>query len=166
MAQCFICHIDIPKGEKYKGERYKNISVCSEACYNELCHIKDNTPKKEPYPDYNKLTDLIRDKWGGSENVNWMLAHKQIKYLVEKKDLTCLDLYGIITYAIKYEGLNIDTDYGLGQVFPKYIEPYFKFKEQVEHIREIAKETNMENNVVYDKPIKQKRKKIKMEEDW
>ena len=163
MAQCYICHIEIPRGSRYKGNRFKNISVCSEQCYNELCHLKDNVFKKEPYPDYNRLTDLIRDTWGGSKNVNWLLTAKQIKYLVEKQNLTCIDLCGIINYAVKYEGLNIDIDYGIGQIFPKYIEPYFKFKEQVEYIKENA--DIEEDEIIYVKPRKQRRK-IKLEEDW
>lgn len=166
MAQCVICGCEIPRGERYKNERYKNDSVCSKECYDELCHIKDTRAKKEPYPDYNLLTDLIRDEWGGSKNVNWLLTAKQIKYLVEKKGFTCLDLYGIIIYAIKYEGVNIDIDYGIGQIFPKYIEPYFRYKEQVEHIKENAENSNIEDDIVYIKPVKQQRKKIKMEEDW
>ena len=47
MPLCYICGAEIPRGKRYKGDRYKSIPVCSEACYNTLLEQKANTTKGE-----------------------------------------------------------------------------------------------------------------------
>ena len=89
---------------------------------------------------------------------------KQIKSLIEQYDLTCDDIHAIIVYAVKYEGYIIVPEYGLGQIFPKYIEPFQRFREQLNKIKENAEQED-EDEIVYVKPHKQNRR-IKLEEDW
>lgn len=163
MAQCYICGTEIPRGAKYKSPRFKNISVCSEACYNELVAQKESKAKAEPYPGYNKLTDYIKAQWGGSENVNWMLTYKQIKHLVEKQAMSCNEIRMVLKYAIEIEGECVDVEYGIGQFIPKFIEPCMKFVEQINRAKEIAEDIEEEEVVV--RKVSKQVKKVK-EEEW
>lgn len=163
MSQCYICGAEIPRGRKYKGDHYKNISVCSEACYNTLLERKANASKSEPYPNYNKLTDYIKTQWGGSENVNWMLTHKQIKHLVEKQSMSCNEIRMVLKYAIEIEGQCVDLEYGISQFIPKFIEPCMQFVEQIERAKELAED--MEDEEVVVRKISKQVKKVK-EEEW
>lgn len=160
MAKCAICNCEIPRGQKYKGVRYKNISVCSEACYNALIEQKENAKKAEPYPDYNSLMSYISNHWF---NPNWVLTAKAIKSLVEKQGLTCKKIRGILRYAIEIEGEPVNQCYGLGQFIPKYIEPYEAFIAQIKANMESAKDMKDEI-VVVRKPVKQQ--KFRKEEEW
>lgn len=148
MPQCYICGAEIPRGKKYKGDRYKSIPVCSEACYNTLLEQKANTTKAESYPNYSKLTDYIKTQWCGSENVNWMLTHKQIKHLVEKQSMSCNEIRMVLKYAIEIEGECVDLEYGIGQFLPKFIEPCMKFVEQINRAKELAEDMEDEEIVV------------------
>ena len=112
MSICSICGKEIDRGKKYQNERYKNIIVCSKECYEQLIEIKKNAVKKEPYPDYNVLLDYIKDQWLGSENVNWLLTVKFIKFLVEKKNMSCKDIYNVIKYAVEIEGYTSRPHFG------------------------------------------------------
>lgn len=163
MSQCYICGTEIPRGQRYKSSRYKSISVCSEACYNALLEQKANTTKAEPYPGYNKLTDYIKAQWGGNENVNWMMTHKQIKYLVEKQNMTCNEIRMVLKYAIEIEEICVDVEYGIGQFIPKFIEPCMRFVEQIERAKELAEDIEDEKIVV--RKINKQIKKVK-EEEW
>lgn len=163
MPQCYICGAEIPRGQRYKSPRYKSIPVCSEACYNTLLEQKANTVKAEPYPGYNKLTDYIKVQWSGSENVNWMMTHKQIKHLVEKQNMTCNEIRMVLKYAIEIEEVGVDVVYGIGQFIPKYIEPCMKFVEQIERAKELAE--NMEDEKVIVRKVSKQVKKVK-EEEW
>lgn len=163
MPQCYICQAEIPRGQRYKSPRYKSIPVCSEACYNTLLEQKANTIKAEPYPGYNKLTDYIKVQWGGSENVNWMMTHKQIKYLVEKQNMTCNEIRMVLKYAIEIEDECVDVEYGIGQFLPKFIEPCMKFVEQIKKAKELAED--MEEEEVVVRRVSKQVKKVK-EEDW
>ena len=163
MPKCYICQTEIPRGQRYKSPRYKSIPVCSEACYNTLLEQKANATKAEPYPNYNKLTDYIKAKWGGSENVNWMLTHKQIKYLVEKQGMSCNEIRMVLKYAIEIEGRSVDVEYGIGQFIPAFIESYRKFVEQLKRAKEMAED--MEDEEVVVKKVSKQVKKVK-EEEW
>lgn len=163
MPQCYICQKEIPRGKKYNNPRFKKISVCSEACYNELVAQKESTPKAEPFPGYNKLFDYIKLQWGGNENVNWMLTHKQIKYLVEKQAMSCNEIRMVLKYAIEIEGECVDVEYGIGQFIPKYVEPCMKFVEQIERAKELAED--MEDEEVVVRKVSKQVKKVK-EEEW
>ena len=163
MPLCYICGAEIPRGQRFKSPRYKSIPVCSEDCYNVLLEQKANTTKAEPYPGYNKLTDYIKTQWGGSENVNWMMTHKQIKHLVEKQAMSCNEIRMVLKYAIEIEGVCVDVEYGLGQFFPKYIDPCIKFVEQIERAKELAEDMKDEEIVV--RKVSKQVKKVK-EEEW
>lgn len=163
MPKCYICSVEIKRGCRYKGDRYKSIPVCSEACYNALLEQKANATKAEPYPNYNKLTDYIKLQWGGSENVNWMLTHKQIKYLVEKQSISCNEIRMVLKYAIEIEGRSVDVEYGIGQFIPKFIEPCRKFVEQLKKAKELAED--MEDEEVVVRKVNKQVKKVK-EEEW
>lgn len=163
MPKCYICGIEIPRGSRYKSTRYKSILVCSEDCYNVLLEQKANTTKAEPYPGYNKLTDYIKTQWGGSENVNWMMTHKQIKHLVEKQAMSCNEIRMVLKYAIEIEGVCVDVEYGLGQFLPKYIDPCMEFVEQINRAKELAE--NMEDEEVVVRKVSKQVKKVR-EEEW
>lgn len=163
MSKCYICGAEIKRGCRYKGDRYKSIPVCSEDCYDVLLEQKANATKAEPYEGYNKLTDYIKLQWGGSENVNWMLTHKQIKHLVEKQSMSCNEIRMVLKYAVEIEEVGVDVEYGIGQFIPKFIEPCMKFVEQIKRAKELAKD--MEENEVVIRKINRQIKKVK-EEDW
>lgn len=163
MPQCYICGTEIPRGKKYNNPRYKNISICSESCYNELVAQKESTPKAEPFPGYNKLFDYIKLQWGGNENVNWMMTHKQIKHLVEKQSMSCNEIRMVLKYAIEIEEVGVDVEYGIGQFIPKFMEPCMKFVEQIERSKELAQ--SMEDEEVVVRKGNRQIKKVK-EEDW
>ena len=160
MSICSICGKEIDRGKKYQNERYKNIIVCSKECYEQL--IEMNAVKKEPYPDYNVLLDYIKDQWLGSENVNWLLTVKFIKFLVEKKNMSCKDIYNVIKYAVEIEGYSIQFKYGLGQIFPKYIEPFNKFMEKIKNNKQNAKQIDIQINTI---PFIKQKRRVK-EEQW
>lgn len=163
MPQCYICGVEIPRGQRYKSPRYKSIPVCSEACYNALLEQKANTVKAEPYPGYNKLTDYIKVQWSGSENVNWMLTYKQIKHLVKKQNMTCNEIRLVLKYAIEIEGQCVDIEYGIGQFLPKFVEPCKKFIEQLKKAKELAE--NMEDEEVVVRKVSKQMKKVE-DEEW
>lgn len=163
MPQCYICGTEIPRGAKYNNPRYKNISICSEACYNKLVAQKESTPKAEPFPGYNKLFDYIKLQWGGSENVNWMLTSKQVASLVKKHGMTCKEIRMVLKYAIEIEGKPVDIDYGVEQYIPRYVEPCREFVEQIEKAKELAEDMEKEEIVV--RKVNRQVKKVK-EEEW
>lgn len=163
MATCRICGKELKRGEKYNNPRYKNITVCSESCYNELIAQKESKAKAEPYPGYNKLFDYIKLQWGGSENVNWMLTSKQVTSLVKKHGMTCKEIKMVLKYAIEIEGEPVDIEYGIGQFIPKFIEPCMKFVEQIEKAKELAED--MEDEKVVVRKVSKQMKKVK-EEEW
>lgn len=163
MPKCYICGTEIPRGCRYKGDRYKSISVCSEVCYNELVAQKQSTPKAEPFPGYNKLFDYIKLQWGGNENVNWMLTSKQVKFFIKEYGMTCKEIKMVLKYAIEIEGKPVDIDYGVEQYIPRYVEPCMKFVEQIERAKELAED--MEDEEVVVRKISKQVKKVK-EEEW
>ena len=163
MPQCFICGTEIPRGAKYNNPRFKNISICSEACYNELVAQKESTPKAEPFPGYNKLFDYIKLQWGGNENVNWMLTSKQVKFYVKEYGMTCKEIKRVLKYAIEIEGKAVDIDYGVEQFIPRYVEPCREFVEQLKRAKEMAED--MEDEEVVVRKISKQVKKVK-EEEW
>ena len=163
MSQCYICGTEIPRGQRYKSPRYKNITVCSEACYNELIAQKESTPKAEPFPEYNKLFDYIKLQWGGNENVNWMLTSKQVKFFIKEYGMDCKEIKIVLKYAIEIEGKPVDIDYGIEQFIPRFIEPCRKFIEQLKKAKELAED--MEDEEVVFRKVSKQVKKVK-EEEW
>ena len=163
MATCFVCGVEIPHGKRYKGDRYKNIPTCSKSCYEELLEIKAGAVRAEPYPDYNDLLSYIKQQWGGNDNVNWMMTAKQVKHLVEKENMTCKQIKKVMEYAITFEGHVVNEEMGLGQFFPRYVEPCRNFVKQIKENKRLA-EDMPDEVVVVRKPSKQRR--IRKEESW
>ena len=163
MATCRICGKELKRGEKYKSPRYKNISVCSEACYDELVTQKESTPKAEPFPGYNKLFDYIKLQWGGNENVNWMLTSKQVKFFIKEYGMDCKEIKIVLKYAIEIEGKPVDIDYGIEQFIPRYVEPCRRYIEQLSKAKELAE--NMKEEEVVVRKVSKQMKKVK-EEEW
>ena len=163
MATCIVCQSPIPRGQRFKSPRYKNLSFCSEACYDKLVAQKESTPKAEPFPGYNKLFDYIKLQWGGNENVNWMLTSKQVKFFIKEYGMTCKEIKMVLKYAIEIEGKPVDIDYGVEQFIPRYVEPCMKFVEQIEKAKELAGDMKDEEVVV--RKVSKQMKKVK-EEEW
>ena len=88
--------------------------------------------------DRRKVTDLIQSMWG--ENVNWKLLTAQLKNIMKEYDLTHKDVYYILKYCKDYEQVAIDSDYGLYQLFPKYIDATQTFRAKLTEAKEKAEE--------------------------
>lgn len=86
--------------------------------------------------DRRKVTDLIQSMWG--ENANWKLLTAQLKNIMKEYDLTHKDMYYILKYCKDYEQVVIDNDYGLYQLFPKYIDVTQMFRAKLAEAKEKA----------------------------
>ena len=88
--------------------------------------------------DRRKVTDLIQSMWG--EDVNWKLLTAQLKNIMKEYDLTHKDVYYILKYCKDYEQVVIDGEYGLYQLFPKYIDATQMFRDKLVEAKEKADE--------------------------
>ena len=88
--------------------------------------------------DRRKVTDLIQSMWG--EDVNWKLLTAQLKNIMKEYDLTHKDVYYILKYCKDYEQVVIDGEYGLYQLFPKYIDATQMFRDKLAEAKEKADE--------------------------
>lgn len=147
MPTCKICGAEIPRGKAYKGDRFKNERFCSEACYQVRCSNAQRTPKGQANPkpktvqppsDRRKVTDLIQSMWG--EDANWKLLTAQLKNIMKEYDLTHKDVYYILKYCRDYEQVVINGEYGLYQLFPRYIDATQKFRAKLAEAKERANE--------------------------
>lgn len=86
--------------------------------------------------DRRKVTDLIQSMWG--EDANWKLLTAQLKNIMKEYDLTHKDVYYILKYCKDYEQVVIDSDYGLYQLFPKYIDATQMFRAKLTEAKEKA----------------------------
>lgn len=140
MANCIACSSPIPRGERYKSPRYKNLSFCSESCYNQYLASKQQ-PK--PSSSLDKLKAYINDLWQGQ--VNWPFMMRQIKNLKEECGVDDKDIRMMLKYAIEYEGVKVDLDYGLLQ-FIQYLQPSQEFAEEIRKNQALAE--SMEDDEV------------------
>lgn len=85
-----------------------------------------------------KVTDLIQSMWG--EDANWKLLTAQLKNIMKEYDLTHKDVYYILKYCKDYEQVVIDGEYGLYQLFPKYIDATQMFRAKLAEAKERADE--------------------------
>lgn len=85
-----------------------------------------------------KVTDLIQSMWG--EDANWKLLTAQLKNIMKEYDLTHKDVYYILKYCKDYEQVVIDGDYGLYQLFPKYIDATQIFRDKLAKTKGKAEE--------------------------
>ena len=99
-----------------------------------------------------KVTDLIQSMWG--EEANGRLLTAQLKSIMKEYELTHKDVYYILKYCKDYEQIVIDGDYGLYQLFPKYIQIVEDFRIK------LAEARNKVQNMADIKPIKVKKYRI------
>ena len=132
MSKCHICGTEIPRGQRFKSPRYKNLSFCSESCYNQYLASKQQ-PK--PSSSLDKLKSYINDLWQGQ--VNWPFMMRQIKNLKEEYGVSDNDIRMMLKYAIEYEGMKVDLDYGLLQ-FIQYLQPSQEFAGEIRKNQALA----------------------------
>lgn len=88
--------------------------------------------------DRRKVTDLIQSMWG--EDANWPLLTAQLKNIMEDYELTHKDVYYVLKYCKDYEQIQVNLDYGLYQIFPKYIQAVDNFRDKLVEAKEKADE--------------------------
>ena len=125
---CKVCNKEIPRGKRYKSERYKNISFCSEQCYTKYLSIQDKKNGTK-----NALKDYINNLF---DQPNWGVFMRQISNLEQEYNLSDNELRMVIKYAMAYEGHTINNQYGLGQ-FEKYIVPALEFIQAIKDSKNI-----------------------------
>lgn len=140
MANCIVCQSQISRGQRYKSPRYKNLSFCSESCYNQYLASKQQ-PK--PSSSLDKLKAYINDLW--QSQVNWPFMMRQIKNLKEECGVSDNDIRMMLKYAVEYEGVKVDLDYGLLQ-FIQYLQPSQEFAEEIRKNQALAE--SMEDDEV------------------
>ena len=142
METCIVCQSPIPRGQRFKSPRYKNLPFCSESCYNQYLASKQ-TQKPKPSSSLDKLKAYINDLWQGQ--VNWPFMMRQIKNLKEECSVSDNDIRMMLKYAIEYEGVKVDLDYGLLQ-FIQYLQPSQEFAQEIRKNQALAE--NMEDDEV------------------
>lgn len=169
VAICKVCGIEIVKGERYIGEKYKNFSFCSEECYNRYVADREASAKhrsdlrEQNKQDYRKFTDVLAYIYP-SEHQNWTNFQTQAKKIIDDYGLDYKQMKNIIVFAIKYDNHEFNPLFGLGQFFPRYIEGYNKFMRDVKEIMDEAEEMDNEEYSVVIKPKSNKRFEVKREE--
>lgn len=88
--------------------------------------------------DRRKVTDLIQEMWG--EDANWKLLTAQLRNIMKEYKLTHKDVYYVLKYCKDYEQVVIDEEYGLYQLFPKYIDATQIFRDKLVKAKEKADE--------------------------
>lgn len=140
MPKCYICQAKIPRGQRFKSPRYKNLPFCSESCYNQYLASKQQT---KPSSSLDKLKAYINNLWQGE--VNWPFMMRQIKNLKEEYGVSDNDIRMMLKYAVEYEGMRVDLDYGLLQ-FIQYLQPSQEFAEEIRKNQALAE--SMEDDEV------------------
>lgn len=158
MSVCCICEKIIKRGQRFKSPRYKNLSFCSETCYNQYLASKQQ-PK--PSSSLDKLKAYINDLWQGE--VNWPFMMRQIKNLKEEYGVSDNDIRMMLKYAVEYEGMRVDLDYGLLQ-FIQYLQPSQEFAQEIKKNQALAE--NMEDDEVEVVKASKGNGKTWMKGDW
>lgn len=158
---CDVCSKEIPRGQRYQGNKYKSLHFCSEDCFKKYCSIKFKPKplvnfKPEKGTDRRKFTDYLQE-WTG-DKINWPSVMKQAKDIQEEYELDWYEMYLVCKYARVYEGVEWDFNYGLGQIFPRYIKPCMEFRETINH----AKSVEIPNEQI----VKIHKKKYEGKVDW
>lgn len=166
MANCLVCGSEIRRGERYIGLRYKSDPLCSEECYNRYIKLKlaPKPPinyKPTPGSDRRAFTDLLQE-WTDNR-INWSAAMQQCKDLMDEFNLSWDDMRLVLKYAWKYEGVQWNPNYGLGQIYPRYIQPTFEFKQQCKDARERANEWEPTEEI---HKVRKSTKRSKIFEGW
>ena len=158
MANCIVCQTPIPRGQRYHSSRYKNLAFCSEICYNQYLASKQNS---KPSSSLDKLKAYINDLW--QEEVNWPFMMRQIKNLKEEYSVDDKDIRMMLKYAIEYEGVKVNPEYGLLQ-FIQYLQPAKEFAEDILRNKELAE--RMEDDEVEVVKASRGHGKRWMKGDW
>ena len=158
---CDVCNKEIPRGQRYQGSKYKSLHFCSEDCFKRYVKIKSAPKplinfKPEVGSDRRKFTDYIQE-WT-NDRANWPYLMKQAKDIQEEYELNWYDMYLVCKYARVYEGVEWDFNWGLGQIFPRYIQPCMEFREAIQK----AKSTE----IPIDEITKIKKKKYDRKVKW
>lgn len=178
--KCIVCNKSIPKGQRFVGNRYKDKKFCCENCYNQFCQQKDMAKEKAKIETakrqqllkeknkspWRKMTDYI-DSLYPPNAINWPAFTKQIKSFMEEYDLTSDEIRLTIRYAVEFEGVVVNPEWGIGQFIPAYIEPTKRFREKLHSNQEEAKNiTNESAPVIYIKKKSTQRKYYGKVEDF
>lgn len=107
--------------------------------------------------DRRKVTDLIQEMWG--EDANWKLLTAQLRNIMKEYELTHKDVYYVLKYCKDYEQVVIDEEYGLYQLFPKYIDIVARFREKIAQAR--VQSQDFENIIPIKVKKYQSKRKIK-----
>lgn len=161
--QCKVCNKEIEYGKRYKSERFKSYYFCSQECYDKYCQdhkpqVKSTISEEKSKSYFRQLTDYIYAI--APDEQNWPYVTQQIKTLCQDYELTYKDMLDILQYAVECEHVLYNTDYGLWQYFPKYIEPYRIFLTEIQRNQEIA-DNLAEDEITYILPKKQQRRYFK-----
>ena len=140
MPKCYICQAEIPRGQRFKSPRYKNLSFCSESCYNQYLASKQ---QHKPSSFLDKLKAYINDLWQGQ--VNWPFMMRQIKNIKEEYGVDDKDIRLMLKYAVEYEDVKVNPEYGLLQ-FIQYLQPSQEFAEEIRKNQALAE--SMEDDEV------------------
>lgn len=158
MANCIVCQTPIPRGQRYQSPTHKSLSFCSEACYNQHLASKQQT---KPSSSLDKLKAYINDLWQGE--VNWPFMMRQIKNLKEECGVDDNDIRMMLKYAVEYEGVKVDVDYGLLQ-FIQYLQPSQEFAQEIRKNQALAE--SMEEDEVEVVKASRGNEKRWMKGDW
>ena len=161
MSQCIVCQSLIPRGQRFKSPRYKNLPFCSESCYNQYLASKQQLKPKPKASSLDKLKAYINDLWQGQ--VNWPFMMRQIKNLKEECGVSDNDIRMMLKYAVEYEGVKVDLDYGLLQ-FIQYLQPSQEFAEEIRKNQVLAE--SMEDDEVEVVKASRGNGKRWMKGDW
>ena len=128
---CKQCGCDIPRGTKFQQTKYKSISFCSEECFNAYNQNREPAPQRQ-------LTDYIQAI--SDVPPNWAYLIRQSKAIEQNYGLDQKQQLLVIRFAVEFEGAEFMAQYGLGQFFPKYIQPYQKFVDELKSSHDAARD--------------------------
>lgn len=166
---CKQCGNAIPRGQKYKSSTLSSYPWCSEDCY--LLYVKEHEPKPKVEQQQTKsgkkpitiLKDYINSIYPDPSSLNWLWLSKQIKSISEEYNLSYIEMGKVLKYAVEYEGVVIVDGYGLGQVFPRYIEPTMEFIKSIQKSRDMVDE--IDDEVVNVVRVSKNKKRMWRERD-
>lgn len=139
---CQVCNNEIPRGKRYKSPTHKSLKFCSEECY--LQYVKD-----AKFLD--KIKSILSEIY--DEQLNYPFVMKQVKNIMDDYNVGYQDVYLMLKYAIQYENVVPDTEYGLQQ-FIKYLYSAIEFKNKIIANQELSRHLE-EEKINYIKPTKQ-----------
>ena len=150
--ECCVCGSQIPRGQRFKSPTLTTLKFCSEACY---------LQRTQSTKWLDKLKAYLDELYDGQ--VNWPFMSKQIKSAMEEYGVDYKDLYLMVKYAVVYEDMVVDPQYGLQQ-FIKYLQPSQEFAEEIRKNQALAE--SMEDDEVEVVKASRGNGKRWMKGDW